>query len=271
MAVDYSDNVAMSQMLPVQLATWDLAGQLREAEKRAAEHLTEVASCCDGHKTDLADRIAGFINDEHLAGLRSRVSGEDMRHRISLCRYLLVTNTDSTKFVKQVLLSISNFVWNLYPETAILWSVEDLESAKAEAEFGRRVTRAMMSPIGETPKELFELNAILEVIAAQLCRATYQGQAMELMARISSNQLELVDQQGALAKQQVRLIDQQGTLAEQQLELIGQQTRIMERFDEQDRKMESMHRWLNRCTIAAFFVALAGLILQALDVFHVIQ
>lgn len=268
--MDYSDNVAMSQMLPVQLATWDLAGQLREAEKRASEHLTELASCCDGHKTDLANRIAGFVNDEYLAGLRSRVSDEDMRHRISLCRYLLVANTDSTKFVKQVLLSISNFVWNLYPETAILWSVEDLESAKAEAEFGRRVTRAMLSPIGETPKELFELNAILELIAAQLCRATYQGQAMELMARISSNQLELVDQQGALTRQQVRLIDQQGALAEQQLELIGQQTCIMERFDKQSRQMERMNKWINRFSIAAAIAAILALMLQALDVFHVI-
>lgn len=247
--MDYSDNVAMSQMLPVQLATWDLAGQLREAEKQAAEHLTEVASCCDGHKTDLANRIAGFVNDEYLAGLRSRVSGEDMRHRISLCRYLLVTNTDSTKFVKQVLLSISNFVWNLYPETAFLWSVEDLESAKAEAEFGRRVTRAMLSPIGETPKELFELNAILEVIAAQLCRATYQGQAMELMACISSNQLEL----------------------------IGQQTRIIERFDEQDKKMERVNKFIRGFSIAAAVAAILSLVLQAaalvvqiLDIYSVI-
>lgn len=229
-------------MLPVQLATWELSDRLKDAVVRVRKHETEVVSCCDGHKADILGELDVIFGDVHAAGTKSLFEVDGMWHCVYLCSHLLKTSPDSLRFVKHVFSRIMDFVLTLYPESPHIWSEEELETAKAEVDFGRRVTDAMISPTGTTPAELYELNEVLEIMWMTIRRATYQSQAIELLARVSSSQLHIADQLGVLAKHQLKLIEQQ--------------TAIMHRFDEQDRKMEHMNLVASVCTIVAAVLAL---------------
>ena len=227
--------------LPIQVATSEVA---RDVARRAAA-LREAAQAIADNVTDLgAVKVAlekAVENDPTFAGMTSTLSGESVGHRIGVCRYVLMTQ-GMVGLIEYVSNYIEAFVGTLYPEHPYVWSEDELESAKAEAAFAVAATRAITHGAMSVHEALSGLFPATFAMYDLLRVATYQGQAMELQARISAAQLEL----------------------------IAQQAEVLKRFDEQDKKMERVNRWINRFSIVAALAAVAALFLQVLDVFHVI-
>lgn len=227
--------------LPIQIATSEIA---RDVARRAAA-LRESAQAIADNVTDRKAVEESLRNaegdDSKLACMTSSLSGESMGHRIGVCRYVLMTQ-GMVGLIESVSNYIETFVGTLYPEHPFVWSEDELESAKAEAAFAVAATRAITHGAMSVHEALSGLFSAAFAMYDLLMVATYQGQAMELQARISAAQLEL----------------------------IAQQAEVLMRFDEQDKKMERVNRWINRFSFAAAVAAILALILQALDVFHVI-
>lgn len=227
--------------LPIQVATSEVArgvarraAALRESAQAIADNATNLKAVEESLRNAAGD-------DSKLACMKSSLSSKSMGNRLGVCRYVLMTH-GMVGLIESASNYIETFVGALYPERPYVWSEDELESAKTEAAFAVAAVCAIADGAASVPEELGKLLVALYVLRDRLRVATYQGQAMELQARISAAQLELV----------------------------AQQAEVLRRFDEQDRKMERMNRWINRFSIAAAIAAVAALILQALDVFHVI-
>ena len=227
--------------LPIQVATSEVA---RDVARRAAA-LRESAQAIADNVTDRKAVEESLRNaegdDSKLACMKSSLSSDSMGHRLGVCRYVLMTQ-GMVGLIESVSNYIETFVGALYPDRPYVWSEDELESAKAEAAFAVAATRAITHGAMSVHEALSGLFSAAFAMYDLLRVATYQGQAMELQARISAAQLELV----------------------------AQQAEVLKRFDEQDRKMERVNRWINRFSFAAAVAAILALILQALDVFHVI-
>lgn len=212
--------------LPIQVATSEIA---RDVARRVAA-LRESAQAIADNATDLKAVEESLRNaegdDSKLTCMKSSLSSDSMGHRLDVCRYVLMTQ-GMVGLIESASNYIETFVGALYPERPYVWSEDELESAKAEASFAVAAVRAIADGAASVPDELGKLFVALDALRDQLRVATYQGQAMELQARISAAQLELV----------------------------AQQAEVLMRFDEQDRKMERMNKLVSKCTIAATAIA----------------
>ena len=212
--------------LPIQVATSEVA---RDVARRAAalrESAQAIADNATDHRAVEDSLKSAEGNDSNLASMKSSLTSESMGHRLGVCRYVLMTQ-GMAKLVDLVTGYVATFVGALYPEHPYVWSEDELESAKAEAAFAVAATRAMTCGALAVPDELAKLQSATLALNDLLRVATYQGQAMELQARISASQLELV----------------------------AQQAEVLNRFDEQNKKMGCMNKLVSVCTIAAAVIA----------------
>lgn len=232
---------AEGSSLPVQFATLDILEKTVRCAVDVRLSASEIAASIDDVGAVRRSLKVAQDQDVKVGDMESMLDSENMRHRFGVCEYILMAK-GAQDLIESIAGYVEQFAAALYPTHPYVWSESELESAKAEAEFGARAVGAVLDGTSSRAPELRSLYSALDILRTQLRGATYQGQAMELQSRISVAQLEL----------------------------IGQQAEVLRRFDEQDRKMERMNRWINRFSIAAAIAAVAALILQALEVFHVI-
>ena len=224
--------------LPVQLETFELARDVARRVRTVRLSASELASSIDDAEVRRRLRVAQDP-DIDVGDMTSCLDAGNMRHRFGVCLYVLTTK-GMAELIASIARYLEQFVGTLYPERLYVWSEVELESAKAEAAFARRALDSILGGAHSAAPELRGLCASVDVLNDILLRVTYQGQAMELLAQISAVQLKL----------------------------ISQQAEVLDRFDKQNKEMERMNRWINRFSIGAFFVALAALVFQVLDVFH---
>lgn len=241
------------RLLPIQSATKADIKKIRGLLEALRKEEASVVDFCSHY----SDKIISLI-EETLEEL----DGNEWSRRSELglllfgCKESLMWGPDSKQFVDVAVSQFEALINDLYSDNAKRWNESDLNLAKTGAAFAERITSIMVSAGLDAPSILLKVNVSYSIVSARLNSVTYQSQVSELAASISSIQLDLVDQLGILA--------------EQQLKLIRQQTEMMHRFEDQSRQMEGINRLINRFSIAAAIAAILALILQALDVFHVI-